>query len=218
MISGLRMLAVVLAMTSPAALSQALAQAQAQAPAPVTLPPDVFAAERDIALATAGNYALDESHAAVIVRVSHLGYSQSVFRFDRLKGALTWDPAAIEKSQLSASVETASITTNVKGFADELTGDNFLKSKAFPEATFVSTAFKPTDKTRGRVEGQFTLMGKTRPVTFDVELGGAGKGFGGKPRMGIHAVATINPQDYGLPPFFTDPIQIQIDTEFERNP
>ena len=206
----LRTLAVALAMGSTAAL--------AQAPAPGTLPPGVFAGERDIALATAGTYTLDEQHTAVIVRVSHIGYSQSVFRFDRVKGSLTWDPAAIETSKLSASVETASITTNVKGFAEELAGENFLKSKAFPEATFVSTSFKPIDKTRGRVEGQFTLMGKTRPVTFDVELGGAGKGFEGKPRIGVHAVATINPQDYGLPPLFTDPIQIQIDTEFEKSP
>jgi polyisoprenoid-binding protein YceI len=213
MINVLRTLAIVLVMGSMTSLSPAWAQA----PAPTALPPGVFAAERDIALATAGAYTLDESHAAVIVRVSHLGYSQSVFRFDRVKGSLTWDPAAIEKSQLSASVETGSITTNVKGFADELTGDNFLKSKTSPQATFVSTSFKPTDKTRGKVEGQFTLMGKTKPIVFDVELVGAGKGFGGKPRIGVHAVATINPQDYGLPPFFTDPIQIQIDTEFEKN-
>jgi len=203
----LRTLAAILAFSPVAGLAQA----------PTTLPPGVFAGERDIALAAAGTYALDEMHTAVIVRVSHIGYSQSVFRFDRARGSLTWDPDAIEKSKLSASVETASIATNVKGFAEELAGDNFLKSKAFPEATFVSTSFRPVDKTRGKVEGQFTLMGKTRPVTFDVDLGGAGKGFEGKPRIGVHAVATINPQDYGLPALFTDPIQIQIDTEFERS-
>lgn len=208
MFGGVRTFAVVLAMT---AATPVFAQA------PASLPPGVFAAERDIALATAGAYSLDEAHTAVIARVSHLGYSQSVFRFDRVKGSLTWNPTAIEKSQLSATVDTASIATNVKGFAEELAGDGFLKAKAFPQATFVSTAFRPTDKTRGKVEGQFKLMGKTRPVTFDVELGGAGKGFGGKPRIGVRAVATINPQDYGMMPFFTDPIQIQIDTEFEKN-
>ena len=212
--NGMRMLAVALAMSSPAALAQT---PPATPPAaPVALPPGVFAAERDIALATAGTYALDESHTAVIARVSHLGYSHSVFRFDRAKGKLTWDPAAIEKSKIKASIETASITTNVKGFAEELVGDKFLKSKEFPQATFVSTAFKPTDEMRGKVEGQFTLMGKTKLATFDVSLVGAGKGFGGKPRIGVTAVATINPQDYGLPPFFTDPIQIVIDTEFEK--
>ena len=213
--NGMRMLAVALAMSSAVALAQT--PPAAPPAAPVALPPGVFAAERDIALATAGTYALDESHTAVIARVSHLGYSHSVFRFDRAKGTLTWDPAAIEKSKIEASVETASITTNVKGFAEELVGDKFLNSKAFPQATFVSTAFKPTDKMRGKVEGQFTLMGKTKPVAFDVSLVGAGKGFGGKPRIGVTAVATINPQDYGLSPFFTDPIQIVIDTEFEKN-
>ena len=212
--SGLRVLVVALAMSSSATLSAALAQTAPAAPP--ALPPGVFAAERDLALATAGTYALDDQHTAVIVRVSHLGYSHSIFRFDRAKATLTWDPAAIEKSKLEASVETASITSNVNGFAQELIGDNFLKAKAFPQATFVSTAFKPTDKTKGKVEGQFTLMGKTRPVTFDVSLVGAGKGFGGKPRLGVTAVASINPQEFGLPPFFTDPIQIVIDTEFAR--
>eukprot|EP01034_Spumella_vulgaris_P046336 gene46336-57783_t len=168
MFGGVRAFAAVLAMT---VATPVFAQA------PASLPPAVFAAERDIALATAGAYSLDEAHTAVIARVSHLGYSQSVFRFDRVKGSLIWNPAATEKSQLSATVDTASIATNVKGFAEELAGDGFLKATAFPQATFVSTAFRPTDKTRGKVEGQFTLMGKTRPVTFDVELGGAGKGF-----------------------------------------
>lgn len=184
--------------------------------AQTALPPGVFAAERDIALATAGTYALDELHTAVIARVSHLGYSHSVFRFDRAKGSLVWNPVEIATSKLEASVETASITTNVAGFADQLAGDKFLNSKEFPQATFVSTAFRPTDRMRGKVEGQLTLMGRTRPVTFDVALVGAGKGFGGKPRIGVTAVATINPQDFGMMPFFTDPIQIVIDTEFER--
>lgn len=198
------------------ALAMAVGTTWIAAVAAQTLPPGVFAAERDIALATAGTYTLDESHTAVIARVSHLGYSHSVFRFDRARGALIWDPTAMEKTKLEVSVETASITSNVKGFAEELAGDKFLKSREFPRANFVSTSFTPIDMTRGKVEGQFTLMGKSKPVTFDVTLVGAGKGFGGKARMGVTAVASINPQDYGLPPFFTDPIQIVVDTEFEK--
>ena len=60
--------------------------------------------------------------------------------------------------------------------------------------------------------GQFTLMGKTVPLTFDVTLVGAGPGFAGGPTMGhvigIHAEGAINPQDFGLPVFFKEPIQI----------
>jgi polyisoprenoid-binding protein YceI len=191
------------------------AAAQTAAP-PSTLPPGVFAAERDIALATAGSYAVDPFHSAVLARVSHLGYSYLVFRFDKAEGTLTWDPAAVARAKLSVTVPTSSIVSNVEGFAAELTGDNWLKSKAFPNATFVSTAFRQANATGGKVDGEFTLMGKTKPVTFDVSLVGAGKGFMGKPRIGVHARGWINPQDFGLPALMTEPIEIVIDTEFEK--
>lgn len=187
-------------------------------PLPTTLPAGVFAAERDIRLATAGSYAMDAQHTAVIARVSHLGYSWSVFRFDRAQGTLTWDPAAVARSKLSITVETASVTTNVEGFAAQIAGDSMLKSAAFPQATFVSTVFRQKDAGSGQVDGAFTLMGKTRPVTFDVTLVGAGKGFMGRPRIGVQARTKIKPQEFGLPPLMTDPIEIVVDTEFERAP
>ena len=150
--------------------------------------------------------------------MSHLGYSYSIFRFDRLSATLGWDPANTAGGSLSATVETASITSNVKGFGEQLAGDEFLKSKAFPQATFVSTAFRQTSERRGKVDGQLSLMGKTRPVTFDVELVGAGKGFAGQPRMGMTARTSINPVDFGLPPLLGDAIEIVVDGEFQRNP
>ena len=186
--------------------------------APSNLPPGVYMGEADYKQATAGTYTLDPDHAAVIARVSHLRYSYSIFRFDRLSAELTWDPANVEKSALTAKVETASITSNVKGFAGQLAGDDFLKAGSFPEATFVSTAFRQTSPGRGKVDGQLTLMGKTKPVTFNVELVGAGKGFAGQPRIGINAHTSINPVDYGLPALLGDAIEIVVDSEFQRNP
>jgi len=190
---------------------------QANATCPTAgLPPQVTCGTRDPSAATAGTYAIDGNHAAVIARVSHLDYSRSVFRFDRVKGTLAWNPAAPAKSKLSVTVQTASIDTNVAGFATELAGDGFLKSKAFPEATFVSTAFRKTNPTHGEVDGDFTLMGKTRPMSFEVDLQGAGKGFMGHPRLGIEARSTLNPQEFGITPMLSAPIQLVIDAEFAR--
>lgn len=190
-------------------------------PAPA-MPRIIPMGTKDVAKAVAGDYTLDPNHVAVLARVSHLGFSVSVFRFDKVQGKLSWDPAAIAHSQLSASVETSSIATNVAGFAAQLAGDDYLKAAKFPQATFVSTAFRQENATHGKVDGQFTLMGKTVPVTFDVTLVGAGPGFAGGPVMGhvigIHAEGAINPQDFGLPPFFKDPIQLVIDTEFDKKP
>jgi polyisoprenoid-binding protein YceI len=180
-------------------------------------PPALVYGVKDPKLATAGTYKLDESHAAVVARVSHIGYSVSVFRFGKVAGSLRWDPAAPTNSSLVATVDTASIDTPVAGFAAELAGDKYLNSKAFPKATFTSTAVRQTDAAHGEVDGTLTLMGKTKPVTFAVELEGAGPGFG-SPRLGLQARTSIMAADFGLPALFTAPIELVIDAEFVRQP
>ena len=75
--------------------------------------------EPDYKHATAGTYAIDGDHAAVLARVSHIGYSYSVFRFDRVSGTLVLGtplPVAAP-STLSIQVKIESITSNVKDFA-----------------------------------------------------------------------------------------------------
>lgn len=188
-------------------------------PAPKT-PMVIPMGQHDYKLATAGTYTLDPNHIGLIARVSHLGFSFSVFRFGKVAAILNWNPVDVSKSKLSATVQTNSIETNVPGFAEELQGDEYLKSAKFPTATFTSTAFRQTDPQHGKVDGKFTLMGKTVPLTFDVTLVGAGPGFAGSPAMGhvigIHAEGSINPQDFGMSPFFKTPIQLVIDTEFDK--
>src|SRR5262249_18094432 len=156
----------------------------------------------------------DVDHTAVLARVSHIRYSYLVFRFDKVTGKLAWDPATPEKSKLTVSVPTASISSPGKGFAEQPTREPFPHSKKISAATFTATAFPRTDATHGKVNGEFMLKGKTRPVTFEVELIGAGKGWENSPRMGIHATAIINPQDYGLMPLLGDALEIVVDAEF----
>ncbi len=197
------------------ALAAAAAAAPALAACPPGLPPGIACGERDANLAPAGAYGLDASHTAVVAKVSHIGYSLSLFRFGKAEGTLVWDPAAPTKSKLTVSVDLASIATPVPGFAEELQGPKYLNAAANPKATFISTAFRQVGATMGQVDGQFTLNGKTRPLTFDVELMGAGKGFG-QPRLGVEARARINPADFGLSPMLGSSILLDIDCEFVR--
>lgn len=189
----------------------------AAAPCPPGVPAGVACGDPNPALAPAGTYVLDEQHTSVLARVSHIGYSYSVFRFDRVSGQLSWDPTAPAKSRLTVRVETGSINTPVKGFAEQLAGADFLNSKEFPTATFTSTAFRPTGATRGEVDGELSFRGKTRPFTFQVELVGAGAGFG-KPRIGVQARGALKPSDFGLSATLGPEIELVVDTEFERTP
>ncbi len=153
----------------------------------------------------------------MLARVSHIGYGMSVFRFGKVAGTLAWDPTSPAKSRLSATVDTGSIQTPVAGFAAELVGAQYLNASKYPHATFVTTAFHQTDPTHGKVDGRFTLLGKTKLITFDVTLIGAGPGFFGHPRMGIHAEAAFDPQDYDLAPVFGHGAALVIDSEFQKS-
>ena len=139
------------------------------------LPPGVFMGGKELSEARAGSYAIDPDHSAVLARVQHIGYSWSVFRFDTASGKLGWDPAAPEKSTLSVAVRVESITSNVKGFASELAGEQYLKAAKFPDATFVSTAFRRGDAMHGpnlfigKVMSLFVSM--DRMVGKDFETG-----------------------------------------------
>jgi polyisoprenoid-binding protein YceI len=185
------------------------------APCPPGVPAGVACGEKDASLAPAGTYALDPGHTSIVARVSHIGYSYSTFRFDRATGELVWNPTDPAQSRLTVKVETGSINTPVRGFAEQLSGPAYLNAKAFPQATFTSTAFRKVDATHGQVDGQFSLLGKTRPVTFDVELVGAGAGFG-KPRIGVQARTTLKTADFGLPAALGAGIDLVIDAEFEK--
>lgn len=198
-------------------LTLGLGSAAAAAPkCPPGVPEGVGCGAPDLKLAAAGTYKIDPTHTSVIARVPHIGYSYSVFRFGKVDGTLVWDPARPAASTLEATVWPASIETPVEGFAKELSGEAFLKTAAFPQATFKSTAFRQTGPTKGQVAGTLTLMGHTRPIVIDVQLVGAGSGFGGKPRIGIEGQTSLRPQDFGLPPVFDQPIKLMLDVEFER--
>jgi polyisoprenoid-binding protein YceI len=195
------------------AASSLAAQPAAAPAAPRKLPVPV----KDYKAAPAGKYTLDQSHLGLVARVSHVGFSWSVFRFTKATGVLTWDPANPAADKLTVTVDPASIATSaVEGFPAELGGEKYLNVAKFPAATFTSRAFHVIDATHGRVDGDLTLLGVTKPVTFDVELVGAGPEFRG-PVLGVTARTAIPPNDFGLPgPFWGPPIQLTVDVEFDK--
>ena len=173
-------------------------------------------AQHDYKAAPAGKYAIDAHHTGLVARVPHVGFSYSIFRFTAVSGGLDWDPANPRADKLSITVDPKAIETAPTGtvdFAAEI-GDKFLKVAQFPQATFVSTGFHPKDATHGVVDGDLTLLGVTKHVSFDVSLVGDGKGFRG-PVIGVEARTALDPKTYGLPPFITGPIELIIDTEFD---
>ena len=88
----------------------------------------------------------------------------------------------------------------------------FSSATKFPTATFKSTAIEVTGDGRGKLTGDFTLHGVTRPVTLDVTFNGAGT-----PPMtqlyivGFDAVGSLKRSDFGIKnfvPFLGDEVKL----------
>lgn len=193
------------------------------APATSEAPP----AEAPVAhTAPAGVYTLDKAHSSLIVRMSHLGYSQFTARFETWDATMNLDPANPENSNISVTIDPRSIASDnpPSGFIDIMRND-FLKAREFPQVTFQSMAVEQTGPNTARVTGNLTLLGVTHPVTLEARFNGGYEGMQLDPnaRVGLSAHGTFNRSEfgmaYGIPPEGTnmgvgDAVEVIIETEF----
>ncbi|WP_439814174.1 YceI family protein [Zavarzinia sp. CC-PAN008] len=153
----------------------------------------------------AGDYTLDASHASLLFRVDHLGFSKYTARFKRFDAQLKLDPQAPDQAVLQASVEAASLETDYPtpetlDFNATLRGEQWLDAERHPQITFKSTRIELTGAATARIHGDFTLRGVTKPLVLEARFNG---GYSGHPmdpnaRIGFSAHATLNRSDFGM--------------------
>jgi polyisoprenoid-binding protein YceI len=166
----------------------------------------------------ADKYALDPMHTFVVFKVTHLGYIHVVGWFTAVAGELTFDPADVTKSTLNVTIKTASIDTHFPQRNKDLMSPDFLNVAEFPEMTFKSTAIEKTGDKTGKVTGNLTLLGVTKPVTMDVTFNKiAPNPFNNNtPTAGFEAHTAIKRSDFGMKaaiPSVGDEVDISIDAE-----
>ena len=115
--------------------------------------------------AYANNYAIDPTHTFVIYEVSHFGTSTNRGRFDKKEGTVQFDRTG-KAGKVDITIDVGSVNTGTGPFDGHLKSAEILNVAAHPTARFVSDKFVfDGDKVR-EVTGQFTLLGKTHPVTL----------------------------------------------------
>lgn len=150
--------------------------------------------------APAGAYQLETRHTQVVFAIRHFGITNYYGRFDKVSGSLQFNPTAPEKSSVSVTVDMSSADVMSSELVGELVGPHVFDSAKFPTATFVSGTVTRTGPATGKMTGDLTLHGVTKPVTFDVDFnGGTPSPMGGKAyNLGFHATTTIKRSDFGL--------------------
>jgi len=149
------------------------------------------------AQAAVETYDIDPVHTWVGFTVSHFFTKVPGF-FGKVKGTVIVDRDHLEKSNVEAVIEVASITTNTSMRDDDLRSGNFFAADKFPAITFKSKAWKHTGGDTYAVTGDLTIKNVTKQVVLKVTSLGFGPGMKGAAISGWEVSTTLDRRDYDI--------------------
>lgn len=144
----------------------------------------------------AGTWTVDPTHSEVAFSVRHLAISKVRGKFEKFDATFVTAENPLDSS-VTASAEVASINTNQAQRDEHLRTGDFFATDEFPELTFVSTGVRE-ENGDFKVDGDLTLRGVTKPVTFNFEFGGFGEDPYGNYKAGFTATTVVKREDFGL--------------------
>jgi polyisoprenoid-binding protein YceI len=146
----------------------------------------------------APTWKISGSHSNVSFEVNHF-FTPVQGHFSDFKGELSFDPADLETSSVSFTIQAASIKTDSDGRDKHLKSGDFFNAEKFPEMTFKSTSI--SKKGKGFIaKGDFTIKGITKSIEVPFKLLGMGDhpSREGVVMIGIKSEFTINRNDYNV--------------------
>ncbi|MEQ3745205.1 MAG: YceI family protein [Henriciella sp.] len=181
-----------------------------------------------------GDYSLEKTHAFMTVKFGHnSGISEYRVSFTDFDGKMTFDPENPESSNITFTINPASVETNFPGNYKESHEDSewnswnedvsrdkkWLNADEHPTITFTSTSAQRTGDTTGTVTGDLTLLGVTKPVTLNVSYNGSANApwFGERDLIGFDATTTVKRSDFGMAayiPVVGDEVTVEFSGEF----
>ena len=142
---------------------------------------------------------IDPVHSVAEFKVKHMMISNVKGQFTGVTGALTLDADDLLNSKVQAKIDAGSINTRDAQRDAHLKSRDFFDVEKFPTLAFTSTHVSRSDEAQLAVDGDLTIHGVTRKVTFEVEGPTApAKDPWGNTRLGLSATTKINRKDFGL--------------------
>ncbi len=142
---------------------------------------------------------LDPAHSAVTFTAKHMMITTVRGSMKIADVDLHFDPDNHEASSVRVSLDAASIDTGQDARDQHLRSDDFLNADEFPTIDFVSTSIERNGKNgSGKIHGDLTIRGTTRPVVLDAEFAGVVPNMQGGERAAFSASTKVNRDDFGL--------------------
>ena len=168
----------------------------------------------------ADKYTLDKSHTNVLFFIDHLGFSQTIGRFDDMDATLMLDEASPEKSAVEVTIRPAGVNTQSTELNQHLQKAEWFNSEKFPEIKFVSKSVVKTGSDTADVTGDLTMLGVTKSVTLKAKLNKADYfQMADAWVAGFNAETAIKRSEFGMTnyvPMVGDEVKIIISAEFQN--
>jgi polyisoprenoid-binding protein YceI len=142
---------------------------------------------------------LDPAHSTVSFSVRHLMITNVRGEFQKVAGAVHYDPARPDATRIEAQIEVASVSTREAQRDAHLKSPDFFDAEKHPQITFVSKRARAAGEGRVDVTGDLTIRGSTREVTLHVtDITGEQKDPWGNTRIGATAKTKIKRSEFGV--------------------
>ncbi|WP_233840379.1 YceI family protein [Dyella sp. 2HG41-7] len=157
----------------------------------------------DASAPPAGEYHIDKSHASLLLRVSHMGFSTYTTRFSQFDATLTFNPSNITASKLEATIESDSLQMDAapKMCTDIVKGPQLLDTAKYPKIVFRSEKIRMTGAKTFEIVGTLDLHGVSHPVTLTGSYNGGYPGIANmdpNARIGFSAHGAFKRSDFGM--------------------
>ena len=155
-----------------------------------------------LAQATAGSetrlrYTLDASASDVSAQVPFFGLASKTARFPRMEGAVTIVPGAPERALIDVTFDATALEAPDRVTLERLRGEKFFWVEKYPAVRFVGRSLDLSSATRGKVAGDLTARGITRPQVLEVTFEEDPVANPGRP-VRFTGRTTIDRRDYGM--------------------
>ena len=150
----------------------------------------------DLSKLTPGKWTIDTAHSSVAFSVRHLMISKVKGTFKEFSGTIVIDEDPL-KSTVDARVGLASVDTGDEQRDAHLKGSDFFDTEQYPDMVFTTTGLRE-DGGDYLLDGELSILGVTKPVTFELEFEGVSTDPWGNTKAGFSAKTEINRKDWGM--------------------
>lgn len=169
----------------------------------------------------AGLWSVDGAHSRLGFTILHNGITNVHGNFTKFTMEVTTPNEDFNGATIVLNADAASVNTGIDARDNHLRTADCFEVEKYPNITFKSTSVQET-KTKGTytIEGELTMHGVTKAVTFNGVHTGNGKNYKGTAVAGLQITGAVKRSTFGMgevSPGLSDEVKLQADLEIAQN-